>query len=56
MDEHSKNFNKETENKKYKTKVITGVKNTVEGFNIRMDEIEEQISELEDKAMENTQT
>ena len=56
MDEHSKNFNKETENKKYQTEVITEVKNTVEGFNSRMDEIEAQISELEDKAMENTQT
>lgn len=32
------------------------MKNTLEGFNRRMDEIEAQINELEDKAMEITQT
>ena len=32
------------------------LKNTVEGFNSRLDEVEEQTSKLEDKAMELTQT
>ena len=57
MVEHSKNFNKEIENvKKSETEVITEMQNTLEGFYSRMDETEEQISELEDKAMENAQT
>ena len=34
---------------------ITEMKNTLEGFNNRMDETEEQISELKDKATENAQ-
>lgn len=33
----------------------TEMKNTLEGFNNRMDETEEQISELKDKATENAQ-
>ena len=32
------------------------MKNTLEGFKIRLDELEEQISELEDKAMELIET
>lgn len=32
------------------------LKNRVEGFNSRLDEVEEQTSKLEDKAMELTQT
>lgn len=32
------------------------LKNTVEGFNSRLDEVEEQTSKLQDKAMELTQT
>ena len=32
------------------------LKNTVEGFNSRLNEVEEQTSKLEDKAMELTQT
>ena len=42
MDKHSENFNKETENiRKYETEVITELKNTPEGFNSRLDEVEE---------------
>ena len=32
------------------------LKNTVEGFNSRLNEVEEQTSKLEDKSMELTQT
>ena len=57
MDEHNENFNKETENiRKYQTEIIIELKNTLQGFNIRIDEVEEQISELEDKTMKLTQT
>ena len=42
--------------RKYQTEVIMDLKNTVEGFNSRLDEVEEQTSKLEDKAMELTQT
>ena len=56
MDKHSENFNKETENiRKYETEVITELKNTPEGFNSRLDEVEEWISDLEEKAVELTQ-
>lgn len=41
---------------KYQTEVIMVLKNTVEGFNSRLDEVEEQTSKLQDKAMELTQT
>ena len=41
MDEHSENFNKERENtRKYLREVITELKNTLEGFNSRLDEAE----------------
>ena len=57
MDEYSENFNKEMENtRKYQTEVTTELKNTVEGFNSRKDEVEAQIRELEDEAMGLTQT
>ena len=56
IDEHSKNFSKEIENiRKYQTEVITEMKNTLEGFNSRLDDVEEPVSELEDKTMELTQ-
>ena len=39
VDEHSENFNKERENiRKYQTEDITEQKNTLDGFNSRMDE------------------
>lgn len=54
---HSENFNKVVKNiRKYQTEVIMDLKNRVEGFNSRLDEVEEQTSKLEDKAMELTQT
>ena len=41
MDEHSENFNKERENtRKYLREVITELKNTLGGFNSRLDEAE----------------
>ena len=53
---HSENFNKVVKNiRKYQTEVIMDLKNTVKGFNSRLDEVEEQTSKLEDKAMELTQ-
>ena len=56
MDEHSGNFSKETENIKVTNKnSIAELKNTLEGFNSRMDEVEAQISKLEDKTMDLTQ-
>ena len=56
MDEQSKNFSKEIENiRKYQTEVITEMKNALEGFNSRLDDVEEPISELEDTTMELTQ-
>ncbi|VFV30601.1 Hypothetical predicted protein [Lynx pardinus] len=55
MDEHSK-FNRWNENiRKYQTEVTTELKNILKGFNSRMDKVEAQLNELEDKAMENTQ-
>ena len=62
MNEHHENFNKEIKNlRKYQAEItvlrniINELKN-IEGFNSRLDEVEEQISELEDIAMEPTQT
>ena len=56
IDEQSKNFSKEIENiRKYQTDVITEMKNTLEGFSSRLDDVEEPISELKDKTMELTQ-
>lgn len=46
----SEDFNREVENiKKYQTKT-TEMKNTVEGFKIRLDEVEERMGESEDRA------
>lgn len=57
MDELSENLNRERESKrKYQIEVIIELKNTLEAFNRRMDEIEAQISKLENKAIENSQT
>lgn len=57
LDGHRKNFNKEIENiRKYQTEVMTGLKNTVEGYDSRTDEIEAQTNKLAGKAMENIQT
>lgn len=56
IDKPSENFNKEIENvRNYQTESITEPRNTLEGFNSILDEIEEQISRLEDKAIELTQ-
>lgn len=56
INELSENFNKEIENiRKYQTEVITEMKNTLEGFSSRLDDVEEPISELKDKTMELTQ-
>jgi hypothetical protein len=56
MDKPSENFNKEVENvRNYQTESITEPRNTPEGFNSILDEIEEQISRLEDTAIELTQ-
>ena len=49
VDELSENFNKEVGNK-------TEIKNTLWGFNSRVDEAEDQISNLKDKGAENTQS
>ena len=49
-------FNKQIENiRKYQTEVITKLKNTLEGFNSRLEKVEEWISEMEDNTMELTQ-
>ena len=45
-------FNKDLEELKNNT--ITEMKNTVEGINRRMNEVEEWISDLEDRMVENT--
>lgn len=56
IDKPSESFNKETENvRNYQTESITEPKNTLEGLNSILDEIEEQISRLEGKAIEITQ-
>ena len=47
MVEQSENFNREIENKrKYQREVITELKNTLEGFNNRLDEAAEGIKKL----------
>ena len=63
MDEHSKNFNQETQNtRKYQIEVtelkntITEMKNIPERFNITLDEAEERISELKDRVVELTES
>ena len=56
IDKPSENFNKEIENvRNYQTESITELKNTLEGLNSILDDIEEQISRLEGKAIEITQ-
>lgn len=51
-DEHGENFNKEIENKRrYQTDDIVQLKNTLEEFSNRLDEVEEWVSELKDKIM-----
>ena len=56
IDIPSENFNKEIENvRNYQTESITEPKNTLEGLNSILDDIEEQISRLEGKAIEITQ-
>lgn len=59
MDKYRENFNKET--RKYQTEVTelkntiskqTNKQDTLEGFNSRMDEVGEWISELEDRRMD----
>ena len=56
MDEHNENFNKGIGNiREYQT-LSHRLKNALEGFNSRLDEAEEQVSKLEDKAMELNQT
>ena len=56
IDKPSENFNKEIENvRNYQTESITEPKNTLEGLNSILDDIEEQISRLEGKAIEITQ-
>lgn len=52
MDEHNYNFNKEV----IELKNITEPKNTLEGFNSKLDEAEERIRQLEEKAVELTQS
>lgn len=63
MDEHRESFNKETDDtRKWQLEVkgiktiITVLENTLEGFNIRLDEVEEWISGLKDKAVTLNQT
>ena len=52
MDEHSENFKEEIENIRiYQTDVITQLKNTLEEFSNRLDEVEEWVTELKDKIM-----
>lgn len=56
MGEHNGNFNKEQENIKYKTshtvkKTIAPLKNSLGRINSRLDEVDIQVSELEEKAV-----
>ena len=46
MDEHSENFKEIRCIIKYQTEIITELKNTLEGFNKKLDEVGERISEL----------
>lgn len=58
IDEHSENFNKDTEKIKYQTEArelkntITGKQHTLEMFNSRLDKTEKWISSLEEKSSE----
>ena len=59
IDEHSENFNKESENsRKNQTKLkcaIIEITTTLEGTNSRLEDLEERISDLECRVMESTQ-
>ena len=46
MDEHSENFKEIRCIRKYQIEIITELKNTLEGFNKKLDEVGERISEL----------
>lgn len=53
MDKPSENLNKEIENvRNYQAEIITELRNALAGFNSILDEVEEQISRLEDTAIE----
>lgn len=63
LNEHSENSNNKTENTiRYQVKarelrkIITELKNTLEGFSIRLDKAEDRINELEARIVELTQT
>lgn len=56
INEYNKNVNKVIENmRKYQIEVITEWKDTLEWFNSRLDEVEELISDLENKTMKHMQ-
>lgn len=62
IDDHSENFNKQRKYKKVPSRKLTELKNTItvlknilQAFNSRVDDTE-QISDLEDKVVEITQT
>ena len=46
MDEHSEYFKEIRCIRKFQTEIITELKNTLEGFNKKLDEVGERISEL----------
>ena len=51
------NFIRDLKNlRKYQTEVTTELKNIPEGFNSRLDEVEEWINELEEKTLDLIQT
>lgn len=58
MDEHCKNFSKRENIRKNQIEItelkntVTELKNTTDGFNCTLDEAEERISEINNKAME----
>lgn len=60
MDEHTEHFNRGIENKNKvpnnsKCWRITELKNTLESFNSRLDDVEQQTSDLEERTVEVTQ-
>ena len=56
MDEQSRTSIEIENIRKYQSELKTELKTILKGFNSRPDEVEEWISELEDKAMKITQT
>lgn len=56
MDEQSRTSIEIENIRKYQSEIKTELKTILKGFNSRPDEVEEWISELEDKAMKITQT